>query len=252
MELTETAEGYRFVYFPQATDTYTKDEWAARGFRVQFGEVRGHAVPKWIEYSKAKHKLESAIAYAKKITECEVCKQLDAQVGVLRIKDQYHAPLSSVAPSPPAGVSTTSIRQLEQEVTNLKQQLNAATSSDRGKLARDLFQKITTDYFRAQLTLPGLVQLAMIFDLPEFLDGVLPEEITPDVESELKAQMGDFFAGDVGMFRSPEQMREWAQLQRDIAKLQRGEPVSEDKTRKSGVKRVSGAVAPQSHVKVIG
>jgi len=252
MILEETGTGYKFVYFPDARDTSTKDEWATRGFRVQFGEMNGHAVPKWIEYAKSRHSLESAVAYAKKITECAICKQLDANVGTLQLKDHYKAPLST-APLFPA-MSNTTIEQLQREVNELKLKLADTAPVDRSKVARNLFQDIAADYFKAQLTMPGLVQLAMIFDIPEFLDGVLPEEITEDVEDELKAQMGDFFAGDIGMFRSPEQMREYAKLHRDLAKIKRGEPVEDSTTAKrAGVRRRTVSSQPEkSRVKVIG
>ena len=223
MKIVETDLAWRCIFFPNATDTNVKDE-KEKGYIVQFGEVGGEAVPKFIDYLKDKFSLESAIQYAKNIKECGICKTLNSQVDVVEsvtVKDQYERPKTDIAEA---------VSALKEEVVGLKKKLEGPP--ERRNAAKELYQKIASDMFRSSFSKPGLVELALIFDDESFIEDLLPEHPTEEDMLDLRADMADFWSGDIGRYRTPEQMRAYAKTQRDMVKTLRGEPVEGEEEKK--------------------
>jgi len=230
MKITETDLAWRCIFFPDAIDTNVKDE-KEKGYIVQFGEVGGEAVPKFIDYLKDKFSLESAIQYAKNIRECGICKSLNSQVDVVEsvtVKDQYKRSTPDIAEA---------VSALKEEVVGLKKKLEGPP--ERRNAAKDLYQKIAGDMFKSQFSKPGLVELALIFDDESFIEDLLPEHPSEEDMLELRADMADFWSGDIGRYRSPEQMRAYAKTQRDMVKTLKGLPV-EDEEEKPKARRLKG------------
>ena len=237
MKITETDLAWRCIFFPNATDTNVKDE-KGKGYIVQFGEVEGEAVPKFIDYLKEKFSLESAIQYAKNIKECGICKSLNSQVDVVEsvtVKDQYKRSTPDIAEA---------VSALKEEVVGLKKKLEGPP--ERRNAAKELYQKIASDMFRSSFSKPGLVELALIFDDESFIEDLLPEHPTEEDMLDLRADMASFWAGDIGRYKSPEQLHEYAKLQRDLAKIARGEDVEEKEKEKTKPRRLKG-----SRVKIV-
>lgn len=224
MKIVETDLAWRCIFFPNATDTNVKDE-KEKGYIVQFGEVEGEAVPKFIDYLKDKFSLESAIQYAKNIRECGICKTLNSQVDVVEsvtVKDQYERPKTDIAEA---------VSALKEEVVSLKKKLEAPP--ERRNAAKDLYQKIAGDMFKSQFTPAGLIELSLIFDDDSFIEDLLPAQPSEEDLLDLRAQMASFWAGDEGRYKTPDQMRAYAKAQRDMVKTLRGEKVEDEEEKKT-------------------
>jgi hypothetical protein len=231
MKIIETDLAWRCIFFPNAIDTNVKDE-KEKGYVVQFGEVEGEAVPKFIDYLKDKFSLELAIQYAKNIKECGICKSLNSQVDVVEsvtVKDQYERPKADIAEA---------VSALKEEVIGLKKKLEGPP--ERRSAAKDLYQKIASDMFKSQFSKPGLVELALIFDDESFIEDLLPDHPSEEDMLELRADMADFWSGDIGRYRTPEQMRAYAKAQRDMVKTLRGEKVEDEGEEKTTKRRKLG------------
>ena len=231
MKIIETDLAWRCIFFPNAKDTNVKDE-KEKGYIVQFGEVEGEAVPKYIDYLKDRFSLESAIQYAKNIRECGICKTLNSQVDVVEsvtVKDQYERPKADIAEA---------VSALKEEVVGLKKKLEGPP--ERRNAAKDLYQKIAADMFKSQFTPAGLIELSLIFDDESFIEDLLPNQPSEGDMLELRAEMASFWAGDEGRYKTPEQMRAYAKAQRDMVRTLRGEPVEEEEEKKVTGKRRLG------------
>ncbi|MCK4399141.1 MAG: hypothetical protein KAV25_09135 [Methanophagales archaeon] len=230
MKITETDLAWRCIFFPDAIDTNVKDE-KEKGYIVQFGEVGGEAVPKFIDYLKDKFSLESAIQYAKNIKECGICKTLNSQVDVVEsvtVKDQYERPKADIAEA---------VSALKEEVVGLKKKLEGPP--ERRNAAKDLYQKIAADMFKSQFTPAGLIELSLIFDDESFIEDLLPDQPSEEDMLSLRAEMASFWAGDEGRYKTPDQMRQYAKNQRDMVKTLRGEPIEEEEE-KPKARRLKG------------
>ena len=231
MKIIETDLAWRCIFFPNAIDTNVKDE-KEKGYIVQFGEVGGEAVPKFIDYLKDKFSLESAIQYAKNIKECGICKTLNSQVDVVEsvtVKDQYERPKTDIAEA---------VSALKEEVVGLKKKLEGPP--ERRNAAKDLYQKISLDMFRSQFTNPGLIELSLIFDDESFIEDLLPNHPSEEDMLNLRAEMADFWSGDIGRYRTPDQMRQYAKAQRDMVKTLRGEKIEDEVEAKTTKRRKLG------------
>jgi hypothetical protein len=91
--------------------------------------------------------------------------------------------------------------------------------------------------FKANFTKPGQIELALIFDDDSFIEDLLPENPTEEDMLSLEADMADFWAGDIGRYRTPEQLREYAKMQRNTIKALRGEPIDDEEEEVKVVKK---------------
>ena len=242
MDIIETEAAWRAEFFPTATNTEQNDMWSDRGFRVQYGFIDGETVPKYIDYDKSKITLDQAVAYAKNIKSCEHCKRLNAAVDEVRnikLKDNYKS----------GGGSSNELSQLRSEMGDLKKQLQRMNKSPSRKSAtQELATNIAMDMFKTNFTTPGRIELALIFDDDSFIDDLLPETPSEEDLLELRAQMSEFWAGDIGRYRNKEQLREYAKMQRDTIKALRGEPIDDEEETVKTIKKKSGS---RSRVKVV-
>ena len=220
MEITETDSAYRAIYFKEAKDTSMKDEWA-KGYVVQFGEINGEVVPKWIDYSKDKFTLDEAIKYAKNIKECAICNKINATVGEIErvvLKDQYKTQ------------KPDEIGELRRELNELKTSLKP--DKKRKNVVESVMSDITKDVINTIFTVPGRLDMYMATDDEAFIAGLIPENPTKEDILEIRAQVADFWSGDIGRVRNPAQMREYAKSQRDMIKVMRGEEIEDEASKK--------------------
>jgi hypothetical protein len=229
MDIVETEAAWRAEFFPTATNTDQNDKWSERGFRVQYGIVDGETVPKYIDYDKTKITLDQAVEYAKNIRSCEHCKRINSTVDVVRnikLKDNYKS----------SGGSSNELSQLRSEFSELKKELQKRDNSPTRKSAtHELATSIAMDMFKTNFTTPGRIELALIFDDDSFIDDLLPEKPNEEDMLELRAQMSEFWAGDIGRYRNKDQLREYAKMQRDTIKALRGEPIDDEEEDKAKV-----------------
>lgn len=235
MDIVETEEAWRAEFFPTATNTELKDMWPDRGFRVQYGVIDGENVPKYIDYSKAKFTLEQAVAFAKNIRSCGRCKILNDAVDVVRnvkLKDNYQSASSG------GSGNASELSKLKTEFDEMKKVLQGMKKSPTRKSAtQELAANIAMQMFKANFTKPGQIELALIFDDDSFIEDLLPENPTEEDMLALEADMADFWAGDIGRYRTPEQLREYAKMQRNTIKALRGEPIEDEEEEKKVVKK---------------
>lgn len=240
MIIEEKDSSWRAIFFPDAVDSDVtneaeglvngvKDKWVESGYRVYMGFLGGEHVPKVVDYSKDRFSFEKAVELARGITGCGTCKRLNANVDKVEkviLKDQYKQSTPDIAGA---------VSALKEEVVELKKKLEAPP--ERRNAAKDLYQKIAGDMFKSQFSKPGLVELALIFDDESFIEDLLPEHPSEEDMLELRADMADFWSGDVGRYRSPEQMRAYAKAQRDMVKTLRGEKVEDEGDEKTTKRR---------------
>jgi len=240
MDIIETEDAWRAEFFPTAVNTGTKDSWTDKGFRVQYGNIHGENVPKYIDYNKVKYTLQEAVDFAKNIRTCGRCKVLNEAVDVVRnvtLKDNYQA--SAVATGN-RGVDEE-IAKLRSEFNELKTILkNAIPSPTRKTATQELASSIAMDMFKTNFTDPGRIELALVFDDESFIEDLLPDNPTEEDVRELRAQMAEFWAGDIGRYRTPEQLREYAKMQRNNIRALRGEPIEEEEEVVKTIKKKSG------------
>ncbi len=239
MDIVETEEAWRAEFFPNAVDTEFNNMWAEKGFRTQYATFQGENVPKYIEYDKSRFTLQEAVNFAKNIRTCGRCKVLNEAVDVVRnvkLKDNYQS-------TPPvANGNESELSKLKGEFKEMKKVLQGMTKSPTRKSAtQELAANIAMQMFKANFTKPGQIELALIFDDDSFIEDLLPENPTDEDMLALQADMADFWAGDIGRYRTPEQLREYAKMQRNTIKALRGEPIDdEEETQKTIKKKKSG------------
>ncbi len=221
---------WRAEFFPDATPTEIKDMWSDKGFRVQYGIQEGENVPQYIDYDKNRYTLEEAVAFAKNIKTCGRCKILNSAVDVVRtvkMKDNY----KSSVPSEGLDISVESeLSKLRADYNEMKTLMRkmGAVSPTRKTATQELASNIAMDMFKTNFTDPGRIEMALIFDDDSFIDDILPEHPTEEDIIELRAQMAEFWAGDIGRYRNAEQLRKYAKMQRNTIKALRGEEIDED------------------------
>lgn len=243
MDIVETEEAWRAVFFPDAMNTELKDMWSDRGFRVQYGLIDGENVPKHIDYNKSKFTLEEAVAFAKNIRSCGRCKILNSAVDVvqnIKLKDNYESAISG---------GNDELSKLRREFGEVKSQLQKISKSTTRKSAtQELASSIAMDMFKTNFTEPGRIELALIFDDDSFIDDLLPEHPSEEDLLELRAKMSEFWAGDIGRYRNKDQLREYARMQRNTIKALRGEPIDDEEETVEAIKKKSGN---RTRVKVV-
>lgn len=191
MELTETDEGWLFTYFPDIPTAYTKDEWKEHGYRITIGTITQHDstefVPKSIEYAKSRFSMEEAINYAKNIKTCPLCKGLNAQIDLLtkiKLKDQMNPDAVKV-----------NVKEPEEK------------KKKPSSMFKDMF---TTVFIDALFTRPGMFLIGSLLDDEGLMSLALPAEINDEQMREFIAELCDFFAGDIGLIRSPSELRSYS------------------------------------------
>ncbi len=230
MDIIETDTAWRAEFFPHAEPTEFKDMWLDKGFRTQYAIQNGENVPQYIEYDKNRYTLEEAVAFAKQIKTCGRCKILNSAVDVLRtvkLKDNYQ---SNVPRTAPASGMESELKQLRADYNEMKAQLRkiGITSPTRKTATQELASNIAMDMFKTNFTEPGRIEMALIFDDDSFIDDLLPDNPTEEDIMELRAQMAEFWAGDIGRYRDAKQLRKYAKMQRNNIKALRGEEIEED------------------------
>ena len=245
-------DAWRAEFFPDATPTEFKDMWQDKGFKVQYAIQEGENVPQYIDYDKSRYTLEQAVAFAKNIKTCGRCKILNSAVDVVRavkLKDNYQ---SSV---PRAGLDVSveeELSKLRKDYNEMKTQLRkvGAVSPTRKTATQELASNIAMDMFKTNFTDPGRIEMALIFDDDSFIDDLLPEHPTEEDILELRAQMADFWAGDIGRYRNADQLRQYAKMQRNNIRALRGEEIEEEEedTKSATVRKKRGN---RSKVRVI-
>jgi len=225
MDIIETEDAWRAEFFPTAVNTGIKDSWNDKGFRVQYGNIQGENVPKYIDYNKARFTLQEAVDFAKNIRTCGRCKVLNEAVDVvsnIKLKDNYQSAAGKV------GVEAE-IAKLKDDFNDIKMMLrDRGTAPSRKTATQQLATEIAMDMFKTNFTEPGRIELALIFDDDSFINDLLPDNPTQDDVLELRAKMAEFWAGDIGRYRTPEQLREYAKMQRNNIRALRGEPIEEE------------------------
>ena len=228
MKVYTTPTSFIFEYFPRAKETGLKEE-KAKGYRIQFGEVQGHAVPAWIEYFNDKFSYAEAKHFAEQITTCEICKRLNPNVDIIEsieerkeLQDNYIRPYNVE----PQTEVLAKLERLSEDVKELKSKTNAPTDEVEG-----LYSEIVMDTLTAQMTPPGLLELAIITKNPKLIRKILPK--SEEEKLELKAEMSEYLAGDIGRVRTKDQMREYAKLQRDMVKIMHGQEIEEEPIKKA-------------------
>ncbi|MCK4733128.1 MAG: hypothetical protein KAT65_11790 [Methanophagales archaeon] len=232
MIIKETEDSWRCIFFKDARDTSVKDE-REKGYVVQFGEFREQAVPKYIDYSKANFSLEKAIQYAKNIKECAICKTLNANVDKIEsmdLKDQYKKPEVTL------DNTKEELTQLKKEIVELK----SLMKPERKNVVEGVMSDITKDVIKTIFTVPGRIDMYLTTGDEAFIEDLIPERPTKEDVLEIRAQVADFWAGDIGRVRNEEQMKAYAKQQRDLIKTLRGEEIEEEepKKKKFGGKKV--------------
>jgi len=228
MYVKEMQDAWRMTFFPNAVDAgKTDDTWPSRGFRTQYGVEQGVNVPKYIEYDKTKFTRFEAENYAKNIRTCEKCKVLNNEVDVVQsveLMDSY--------PNPSTGGNNSvkvELARLKNDFTEIKNLLQKMDKSPTRKSAtQELATNIAMDMFKTNFTDPGRIELALIFDDDSFIDDILPESPTAEDLLELRAQMAEFWSGEIGRYRNKDQLRDYAKMQRNNIKALRGEPIDEE------------------------
>jgi len=250
MYIKEVKDAWRMTFFPEATDTDKNDSWQERGFRVQYGTTQGVSVPKYIEYDKRKFTRFEAEEYAKNIRSCQHCKRLNNDVDVVQtveLMDTYPKPATAVAGS---NAQESEIAQLKADFAVIKAKV-AASQPTRKSATQELASQIAMDMFKTNFTDAGRIELALIFDDDSFIDDLLPQHPTEEDVMTLRAGMADFWAGDIGRYRTPDQLREYAKMQRNNIRALRGEPIDEDEEEIAKVVKKKKKTGQGSKVRVV-
>lgn len=241
MDIIETDDAWRAMFFPSATPTNMVDSWADKGFRTQLGIQEGVNVPQYIDYDSSRYTREQAIEFAKNIRTCGRCKILNNEVDVVRtisMKDNYQAPIPRV----PTGKDvSTELAQLRADYNEMKSLIRkiGAESPTRKTATQELASNIAMDMFKTNFTEPGRIEMALIFDDDSFIDDLLPDHPTEEDIMELRAQMAEFWAGDIGRYRDAKQLRQYARMQRNNIRALRGEEIEEDEDDEEDTKSVA-------------
>ena len=230
MDIIETGDAWRAEFFPDATPTEFKDLWSDKGFRVQYAIQAGENVPQYIDYDKKRYTLEKAVAFAKNIKTCGRCKILNSAVDVVRtvkLKDNYQSPVPRAESGTSVEAQLSQLRSDYNEMKTLMRKMGVA-SPTRKTATQELASNIAMDMFKTNFTDPGRIEMALIFDDDSFIDDLLPDNPTEEDIMELRAQMAEFWAGDIGRYRDAKQLRQYARMQRNNIKALRGEEIEED------------------------
>lgn len=241
MDIIETDDAWRAMFFPYATPTKMVDSWADKGFRTQLGIQEGVNVPQYIDYDSTRYTREQAIEFAKNIRTCGRCKILNKDVDVVRtisMKDNYQAPISRVPSGTNVEAQLSQLRSDYNEMKTLMRKLGAV-SPTRKTATQELASNIAMDMFKTNFTDPGRIEMALIFDDDSFIDDLLPDHPTEEDILELRAQMAEFWAGDIGRYRDAKQLRTYAKMQRNNIRALRGEEIEEDEDDEEDTKSVT-------------
>ena len=252
MDIIETDTAWRAMFFPDATPTEKRDSWSDKGFLVQLGFQGGENVPKYIDYDKNRYTLEEAVAFAKNIKSCGRCKILNSAVDEVRsyqLGDNY----KSSVPRSESGSVESELAKLRADYDELKTLLRKTgmMTPTRKTATQELASNIAMDMFKTNFTDPGRIEMALIFDDDSFIEDLLPDKPTEEDVMELRAQMAEFWAGDIGRYRDASQLRQYAKMQRNNIRALRGEPIDEDDEEDTAVKSVSKKKKKLTKVRVV-
>ena len=245
MIIKELDDRWRVYFFPEAEDSDitneeegifngVKDKWAEKGYIYRIGVFKGQHVPKYADYGTQKYSLEEAKHAAEGIKTCSVCTALNSQVAKVEkiiLKDRYELG-KEVTPDNTKGELT----KLKKEIVELK----SLMKPERKNVVEGVMSDITKDVIKTIFTVPGRIDMYLTTGDEAFIEDLIPERPTKEDVLEIRAQVADFWAGDIGRVRNEEQMRSYAKQQRDLIKTLRGEEIEEEepKKKKFGGKKV--------------
>jgi len=213
MIVKETDTAWRVYFFKDAEPEFIKDNWAEKGFKVSVGTKDGKHVPIYVDYSKARFDMKTAINSAKRIEGCPLCKEMDSNISNIEyIETKDEIPMVS---------SFTSQPQLQPQETIQRLPTDPMAS---------LVKKLAYDAF---LTKAGKLMWAQKFNSPELIEELMPKS-TPE-SLELVADLLDIMTGRAKPVRSKEEIQEFADnIRNTIKKAKGGETAVETKRGKTG------------------
>ena len=211
MIVKETDTAWRVYFFKDAEPEFIKDNWAEKGFKVSVGTKNGKHVPIYVDYSKARFDMATAINSAKRIEGCPLCTEMDSNISnvdYIETKDEIPM-VSNFTPQP----------QPQETAQRLPTDPMAS-----------LVKKLAYDAF---LTKAGKLMWAQKFNSPELIEELMPKS-TPD-SLELVADLLDIMTGKAKPVKSKEEIQEFADnIRETVAKARGGESPTGTKGRKTG------------------
>ncbi len=193
MKIYEEDSAWKVVFFEDAVikDTRENEE---KGYKVLIGEKDGRFVPAVVEYHKDRYTLPDVIKYAKRISECAICKELNenvAKIEEMKVKvppDHITYKYSSQESSSAIASSTTPAPAAS----------SSASSASAASQASSLWKAI----FARSLSRPALVMLASLTDDSELMEYALPHD-----EEDANALMDEllrFLRGEIPFYNIDE------------------------------------------------
>jgi hypothetical protein len=218
MEITQTDEAWRVTFFPDLRDGLLKDEWAERGYRVQLGitnDPKEPYAPKWVDYDKNAFSIDDVVFYAKNIKECPLCKNLNAEVDVLkRIVIHSDGGEKKAEVSEGEAMDEDKLKKaIRQAIKELKSE---GELEEKGEKVSNLFQSMALDFFKSYFTEPGLLMLSIILDEPTLIEEIIPEGAGEKDMLALRALIADYLSGEIGLVRTPEELHEYSRSLKEV------------------------------------
>ncbi len=189
MKIYEEDSAWKVVFFEDAVikDTRENEE---KGYKVLIGEKDGRFVPAVVEYHKDRYTLPDVIKYAKRISECAICKELNenvAKIEEMKVKvPPDHITYKYSSSTPASSVSSAASVS------------SASSASSQASQTSSLWKAI----FARSLSRPALVMLASLTDDSELMEYALPHD-----EKDANALMDEllrFLRGEIPFYNIDE------------------------------------------------
>lgn len=194
MDITETDNFYVVSFFPNAEEVEIDDK-PEKGYKAIIGVLDGEHIVSKVMYSKSMYDLNKVIELAGNIRECPICKRLDesiADVGTIRLQDQYTTRTVQAAPvAPVAPVATSAL-------------------FNTGNPLEDMLVRLKFD---TMLNPTGKALAALALD-----DDALAREVMPtDAKSmvALVANLTEYAQGKGNIYRTPAEVTDYIKALRE-------------------------------------
>lgn len=219
MDVKETSKYYVVSFFPDAEEVEIDDRMDTVGWKAVLGEQDGQHIVMKVSYDKAKFPLDARDRatrgfpsdaktilddYAGRISECEVCKRLDANIGKI------------------AKVSLLADKRVVEQETPLPQ-TQTYSAFDTGNPLQTIMAQMMFD---TRLNQTGQVLTAAALEDEQLLARAMPTTISGLVE--LVANITNFTSGNGTLFRSPKQVTAYVKALREGAKA----PINKEEEKK--------------------
>jgi hypothetical protein len=207
--IEEKEDVWHVIFFPAAENHELEDKMNDRGYRAMVGRYNDAFVPKYIDYSKSKFSLDQAIKYAKNISQCSICTNLNSKVS--EIEHIY---------------ALTPNNHIEHKY-DMQPQKSDNNNGHKEPPTTEMFKNMLMQvFFNSFFTRPGLFFIGSMLDDDSLISQALPTNISDKEMQDFVYELALFFSGAVPLIRSPEEMRSFAET------LRRREEVKEVKKEK--------------------